>query len=105
MGAVRESKQVPSSDGDAASGAWNWVLSGHVQRNQDCDKPAPCLTRDVQLWNWNNWFYDPSSMNVVNPDGAIAPVNTIIFAVSDSEETESRSGTRPEGAADLQGQG
>lgn len=60
---------------------------------------------DVQLWNWNNWFYDPSSMNVVNPDGAIAPVNTIIFAVSDSEETESRSGTRPEGAADLQGQG
>ena len=57
---------------------------------------------DSHLWNWSNWCYDPNSMNIVNGSGAVAPVNTIVFAVSDSEGSEARSGMRSEGASALQ---
>jgi hypothetical protein len=54
---------------------------------------------DTSLWDWDQWFYDPSSMNVVNVEGRIAPLNTIIFAVTDSASGEARSAMREEGRA------
>jgi hypothetical protein len=56
---------------------------------------------DSTLWNWSDWFYDPSGMNIVDQNGVVAPVNAIIFAVSDSAGSKARSGTRTEGAEAL----
>lgn len=52
---------------------------------------------DPNLWNWDNWFYDPNSMNIVNSDGHIAPNNTVVFAISESGSTMPRSAMREEG--------
>lgn len=57
---------------------------------------------DVSLWNWGNWFFDPSSMNIVDGNGTIAPHNIIIFAVKDSESQDARSGIREEDRKVLQ---
>lgn len=57
---------------------------------------------DASLWDWDQWFYDPSSMNVVNGEGRIAPLNTIIFAVTDSASGDPRSAMRDEGRTALQ---
>jgi len=57
---------------------------------------------DAGLWNWSDWFYDPSSMNVVNAKGEISKANVIIFAVSDSASTMAKSAIREDGRTALQ---
>lgn len=56
---------------------------------------------DASMWNWSNWFYDPSAMNIVDASGKVAPLNTIIFSISDSVSGEARSASRSDGRAAL----
>lgn len=52
---------------------------------------------DPGVWDWSAWRYDPNSMNIVDADRRIAPLNTIVFAISPSESTTARSAARAEG--------
>jgi len=52
---------------------------------------------DVSLWNWANWAFDPGSMNVVDANGTVAPYNTILFAITDSDAQDALSAMRGEG--------
>lgn len=56
---------------------------------------------DASLWDWKDWRYDPSRMNIVDDQGGIAPVNAIIFSVSDSDAKKASSATREEGTIAL----
>lgn len=52
---------------------------------------------NASLWNWDHWFYDSSSMNIVNGEGCIAPLHRIIFHVTDSVSGDQRSTIPDEG--------
>lgn len=56
---------------------------------------------DPGTWDWASWRYDPNAMNVIDAEGRIAPLNTIVFAISPSEATTARSAARAEGRAAL----
>jgi hypothetical protein len=58
---------------------------------------------DVSLWKWTNWLFDPGSLNIVDASGTVAPYNTIVFAVTDSDARNPRSAIRAEGRDALAG--
>jgi hypothetical protein len=52
---------------------------------------------DVSLWKWTNWSFDPGTLNIVDASGVVAPYNTIIFAVTNSDASNAQSAIRDEG--------
>lgn len=52
---------------------------------------------NASLRNWDHWFYDSSSMNIVNGEECIAPLHTIIFPMTDSVSGDQRSAMPDEG--------
>lgn len=49
------------------------------------------------MWRWDDWRFDPNMQTVVDAQGAIAPHNVIIFAVSASAMPAASSAMRSEG--------
>ncbi|BCA58132.1 hypothetical protein [Sphingomonas sp. HMP6] len=49
------------------------------------------------MWRWDRWALDPSTMALVDADGNIAPYNTIVFAVTDSTAETGTSAIRAAG--------
>ncbi|WP_075220683.1 hypothetical protein [Acuticoccus yangtzensis] len=56
----------------------------------------------ASMWRWDSWSFDQHTMSVVDANGEPAPYNTIVFGVTHSGSSETRSAVREEGRVALE---